>query len=129
PLASGSIDLQTENGASSQTAMAPSATNEVSGAVSAAESGRMKFAVTDVAQNASQENLSASLTVTHDLPPDIVIESPPNDSFVCEDVKLEAHIAASDDYGLKMVRIHRALNEVYSQPKTISFDQIVRNTR
>ena len=52
---------------------------------------------------------------------------PPNDSFVCEDVKLEAHIAASDDYGLKTIRIHRALNEVYSQPKTISFDQIVRS--
>jgi hypothetical protein len=129
PLASGSIDLQTESGALSQTVMAPSATNEVSGEVTASDSGRMKFSLTDVAQNASQENLSASLTVTHDLPPDIVIESPPNDSFVCEDVKLEAHIVASDDCGLKTIRIHRALNEVYSQPKTISFDQIVRNTR
>ena len=53
---------------------------------------------------ASLPNLSANLTVTHDLPPDIRIENPPSDSFVCEDFKVEARITATDDYGLKTVR-------------------------
>ena len=62
------------------------------------------------------------MTVTHDLPPEIQIENPAQDSFVCEDFKVEARVVATDDYGLKTVRIHRALNEHYSAPKSFAYD-------
>jgi hypothetical protein len=124
PLAGGSIELQTENAPAAPVPMQPSAENEVSGAFSASESGRLKFSMVDVAQNVSQQSLSANLTVTHDLPPEISIEAPPNDSFVCEDFKVEARIAAADDYGLKTIRLHRALNEVFSAPKNVAFETV-----
>ena len=77
----------------------------------------------------SEDNLEGSLTVTHDLPPEIQIVNPNKDCFVAFNFKTEAQIEANDDYGLKMVRIHRALNQVYSPPKVIAYDKIVRNTR
>jgi hypothetical protein len=61
------------------------------------------------------------------LPPEISIDTPAQDGFVCDDFKLESRISASDDYGLKTIRIHRALNDVYSAPKVISFDKITHN--
>ncbi len=128
PLASGSIDLQTENAPVAPVILHASTENEVSGGFTAAESGRLRFAVTDVARNASQQNLSVNLVVTHDLPPEISIETPPDDSFVCEDFKVEARITATDDYGLKTIRIHRALNDVFSAPRVIGFDRITTST-
>ena len=128
PLSGGSIDLQTENAPAAPVALQPGADNEVSGGFTAAGSGRLRFAVTDVAHNVSQQNLSANLVVTHDLPPEISIETPPDDSFVCEDFKVEARIAATDDYGLRTIRIHRALNDVFSPPREIGFDRITTST-
>ena len=128
PLAGGSIDVQTENAPAAPVALQPGAENEVGGGFTSAESGRLRFAVTDVAKNVSQQNLSANLVVTHDLPPEISIETPPDDSFVCEDFKVEARITAMDDYGLKTIRIHRALNDVFSAPRVVEFSQITTST-
>ena len=127
PLSAGSIELQTEDAPPQPVELRSSAENEVAGTFAASESGRMKFSLVDVARNVSLPNLSAALTVTHDQPPAIDIENPPNDSFVCEDFKVEAKINATDDYGLKTIRIHRALNEVFSAPRTVAYDKIATN--
>ncbi len=124
PLAGGSIELQTENAPARPVELRPSAENEVNGTFAASDSGRMKFTVVDVARNVSPPNLSAALTVTHDLPPEVSIDNPPNDSFVCEDFKVEARISATDDYGVKTVRVHRALNDVFTPPRTIDYDKV-----
>ena len=124
PLAGGSIELQTENAPARPVDLRPSAENEVGGTFTANDSGRMKFTVVDVARNVSLPNLSAALTVTHDLPPEVSIDQPPNDSFVCEDFKVEARVSATDDYGVKTIRIHRALNDVFSPPRIIDYDKV-----
>src|SRR5581483_2101839 len=100
--------------------------NAVSGAFAARDSAQLKFDLVDVDGIASEDNWQGTLTVTHDLPPEIHITSPNKDCFVAFNFKTEAQIEANDDYGLKMVRIHRALNQVYSAPKVIAYDKIVR---
>ncbi len=117
PLASGAVTLPD----GSSVALKASAEHEVSGALTASDSARLQFSVLDTAGHASQENPAAPLTVTHDLPPEIAIDSPAQDGFVCDDFVVEARLSATDDYGLKTIRIHRALNEVYSAPKVISY--------
>ncbi len=121
PLAGGSIELQAAAASPAPLPMTPSGENEVSGALTAAESGRLKFSMADPAHHVSQQDLSANLTVTHDQPPAIQIEDPAQDSFVCEDFKVDARVVATDDYGLKTVRIHRALNEHFSAPETLVY--------
>src|SRR5277367_172549 len=45
------------------------------------------------------------------------------------DFKLQAQIEASDDYGLREIRLHRGLNGVFSAPKIFSYTNIVRDSR
>jgi len=108
-------------------ALTPSAENEVGGSITAEESTRLQFALVDPLGNTSQETAAAPLTVTFDLPPAISIESPAQDGFICDDFKIEARISASDDYGIRTIRIHRALNETFSPPLRIPFEEITRN--
>ena len=58
----------------------------------------------DVAGLPSQGDCEGALTVTHDLPPEIHIANPDHDAFVAMDFKLQAHIEANDDYGLREIR-------------------------
>ncbi len=124
PLSAGGILLAE----APSTLMKSTAENEVTGTITAKESARLQFSVVDAQGNPSVENPSAPLTVTHDLPPEITIEAPAQDGFVCDDFVVEVRISASDDYGLKTIRIHRALNDVFSAPKVINFSEITRST-
>jgi hypothetical protein len=126
PLHDGIIEWRSASTDPVKIAMTPSGENEVRGILTAKDSGRMRFSMTDVQGIASEDLFESSLTVTHDLPPEISIAEPNKDSFVSMDFKMTAKIEASDDYGIKMIRIHRALNGVYSAPKTIAYDTIVR---
>ena len=103
------------------------ADNEVAGAFVAAESGRLRFSLNDLSGLPSQADWEGALTVTHDLPPEIAIVEPARDALVALDLKFQAHIEASDDYGLRSVRIHRGVNGVYPAPKAIAYAGIVRN--
>lgn len=127
PLRGGVIEFRSSEGGTKTIAMTKSGDNEVQAIFPAADSGRMRFAMTDVAGIVSEDLFEGSLTVTHDLPPEISIAEPNKDCFISMDFKLNAKIEASDDYGLKMIRIHRALNGVYSAPKNISYHTIVRS--
>jgi hypothetical protein len=128
PLREGRIEIASGEQPPASVKMKKTAANEVSGAFVAAESGRLHFTVVDVDGLPSQGDCQGALTVTYDLPPEVRITEPDHDAFVAMDFKLQAHIAASDDYGLQAVRLHRGLNGVYSVPKVVTYDTVVRDS-
>lgn len=103
--------------------------SEVTGVIPALDSCRLRFHLVDVAGIPSEDIWEGSLTVTHDLAPQVRITQPAKDSFVALDFKVQAEIEADDDYGVKYIRLHRALNQVYSPPKIYSFTEVTRNAR
>jgi hypothetical protein len=129
PLKEGRIELTRAPGDAEAFTMTPSAENEVSGTITARESGRLAFTLVDRDGHPSQENWECALQVTHDLGPDVQITNPPGDSFVAMDFVIEGVIEANDDYGVKTVRIHQALNGVYGEPRVTNYDTVTRNAR
>jgi len=128
PLASGHITVTTDTRVEPVT-MAPSEEKQVVGKIEAKKPAQLKFSLLDRDGYPSQETWEASLTVTHDLPPEVQVTNPPNDSFVSMDFKAEPAIEASDDYGLKTLRIHTARNGAFGEPKVISYDHITLHAR
>ncbi len=128
PLRDGRLELTSGDQPPQRVLLKKATENEVAGAFVAAESGRLRFSLNDVAGLPSQADWEGALTVTHDLPPEVAIVEPARDAFVALDFKFQAHIEASDDYGLRSVRIHRAVNGVYPAPKIVSYESIVRNS-
>ena len=128
PLRDGAIELIRGDQPPQRVLLHRTADNEVSGSFNAADSGRLRFNVADVAGLPSQDDWEGALTVTHDLPPEIRITDPEKDAFVSMDFKLQARLEASDDYGLRAVRIHRGLNGVYSAPLVVAYEGVVRDS-
>lgn len=129
PLREGLVEIAVADQPPQRLVLTPSAENEVSGAFIASNSCRLRFSLTDVAGLPSQDDWQGSLTVTHDLPPEIRVTEPERDGFVAMDFKLKAQFEASDDYGLRTVRIHRGLNGVYSAPRVVNYDTLLRDSR
>ncbi len=129
PLAQGHISVANDSGTVQPVTMVATGENEVSGTITAKESAHLKFSIIDRDGFASQETWELALTVTHDLPPEVQITNPNSDSFVAMDFKVEPMIEASDDYGLKTMRIHTARNEVFGEPRTINYDKPPLNAR
>lgn len=124
PLRAGVI--QTGGEAASQFAMEKSAENEVSGNLRAETSGPLRFGIVDVDGLSSDQPFDTMLTVSHDLPPQVSISNPARDALVCIDYELKAQIDASDDYGLRMVRIHCAVNGVFLPPLVMRSERLLR---
>jgi hypothetical protein len=116
PLKAGMIEVIKSPEQIQSVPMSPSGENEVLGAIEASDSVRLRFSIVDLDGHASQEAWELALTVTHDLPPDIQITNPAGDSFVAMDFKIDAVIEASDDYGVKTVRILQSRNENWADP-------------
>lgn len=129
PLREGLVEITVADEPPQRLVLTPSAENEVSGAFIASNSCRLRFSLTDVAGLPSQGDWQGSLTVTHDLPPEIRIVEPEGDGFVAMDFKLKTQYEAGDDYGLRTVRLHRGLNGIYSAPKSVSYDTLLRDSR
>jgi hypothetical protein len=127
PLRDGRLALTSGELPPQEVRLKPGADHEVAGAFVAAESGRLRFSLNDLAGLPSQADWEGALTVTHDLPPEIAIVEPAHDAFVALDLKFQAQIEASDDYGLRSVRIHRGVNGVYPAPKVIAYEGMARN--
>ncbi|HWB02298.1 MAG TPA: DUF4175 family protein [Verrucomicrobiales bacterium] len=122
PLSRGAVELQGAAPSDTAAALEPGAgeeQNTVSGTRKADESGRLRFVVKDVIGLSTARELLASLTVTHDLPPDINITEPAADGFIVDTYATKVAVRSSDDYGLKTIRIHTGLNDHYSEPKVI----------
>ncbi|MEP6671227.1 MAG: hypothetical protein ABJF10_18845 [Chthoniobacter sp.] len=128
PLGSGHITVSTDSGVEPVT-MTPGEEKQVIGRMVAKKPAQLKFSIVDRDGYPSQETWEAALIVTHDLPPDVQVTNPPNDSFVAMDFKAEPAIEASDDYGLKTLRIHTAHNGTFGEPKVIDYDRVTLHTR
>ena len=101
PLREGRIEITTGDQPPPPVTMKKTAENEVSAALIATESGRLRFTVVDVDGLPSQGDCQGALTVTYDLPPEVRIAEPDHDAFVAMDFKLKAHVVASNDYRLR----------------------------
>ncbi len=109
--------------------LAPSAEKEVTGALVATQPAQLQFSLVDRDGFASQETWECTLTVTHDLPPDVQVSNPSTDSFVAMDFKAQPVIEASDDYGVQTVRIHTARSGVFGEPRVITSERIALHVR
>lgn len=117
PLREGSIEIS-GNGKTDRLVLTRHGEKEVSGGFTVTDDAKLRFRVTDIDGIPSEDQPEALISVLHDLPPTVAIIAPEQDGFVSIDYKLTAKIEATDDYGVKTVRIHRALNGAYSPPLT-----------
>ncbi len=129
PLKAGVITLTTSSGKPQLIALTPDAEkpDEVIGSFIAENSGRMTFALTDIAGIPADAVKSSAFTVTHDLAPQVAIAEPSRDGFLVAGHPMNARITASDDYGLKTLRVHVARNEQYAAPLERTFKTITRS--
>ncbi len=126
PLAAGTLRLSGTDG--EQTiSMTPVAAHDVRATFVAESSCRLQVSVTDIDGYESEQVRSGALTVIHDMPPNVAILKPDRDSFVTEDFKLELRVDASDDLGVALLRVHRALNNRYSAPRVYTYDECRRS--
>jgi hypothetical protein len=123
PLREGSIEIS-RNGKTDRLVLARHGEKEVSGAFTVTDDAKLRFRVTDVAGIPSDDQPETLISVLHDLPPTVSIVAPEQDGFASIDYKLTAKIEATDDYGVKTLRIHRALNGAYSAPLTYNTPSI-----
>ena len=117
PLREGRIELAPPEGERISAAMSPAGESEVAGEMVAAQSGMMRFSMVDHDGIASQEMWEAPLTVTQDLGPEVRITEPGQDGFVTNDYRLNVAIEGTDDYGIRTLRFHYAVNGKYVEPQ------------
>jgi hypothetical protein len=129
PLREGTLEVLAGELAPQLVPLTRSGDSEVSGHFTARDSGRLRFRIVDTEGIPSEATWEGGLTVTHDLAPEIAVAEPAKDCFVALDFKVEARVDASDDYGLKTLRLHRGLNGVYSAPRLVTFSNVVRQAR
>ena len=129
PLRDGWLEVSAGEAPPQRVALKKSADHEVSGAFVATDSGRLRWGIVDVDGLGSAGDHECALTVTHDLPPEIRLTNPERDSFVSLDFKLSVQVEASDDYGLREIRLQRGLNGVYAAPKIFKYDAVMLDAR
>jgi len=79
----------------------------------ATRSGRLTFSIVDAEGNAAINTPAASLTVTLDQAPAIAISAPERDALVVEGLIIPVMVDATDDYGLRSVRLHIGINDEF----------------
>lgn len=87
-------------------------------------SGRLHFAIRDEGGRPAEDEATSSLTVSHDLPPDISFLTPAEDSFIVDTHEFEIEIAASDDYGLRAIRLLPAIGDHHLEAITETYEGI-----
>jgi hypothetical protein len=126
PPGNGSLMFECEGEETASTPLAPLAEGPPDAAVAsfdAMKSGRFTFAIVDVDGNAANEKPSASLTITRDLAPAIAITVPEQDAMIVEGLALPVIVDATDDYGLRSVRLHIGLNDTFQQADPVTFGE------
>ncbi len=127
PLREGVAEITGTDDKVTRVPLALVSTNEVAGAFVLSASSRVRFRVTDVAGLPSEFTAESLLTATHDLPPTVRLVSPAKDGFVADDYQLPFRAEASDDYGIATLRLHRAVNGTFTDPKTFQIEGIRRD--
>ncbi|MEO7319719.1 MAG: hypothetical protein ABIZ56_12075, partial [Chthoniobacteraceae bacterium] len=129
PLRTGRVEVVKGPGDVQTVALSPMAERAVAGGFDATAPGLLRFSLVDEAGNTSGETLECSLQVTHDLPPGVQVANPSADSFVAMDFKVEPAFEATDDYGVKTLRIHQGINDAYGEPRVVEYERVTRNSR
>lgn len=130
PLRDGVIEVRREGGAEDkpeQVKLARGDEHEASGELAATTDARLRFRVTDVDGLVSEVSPETLLTLSHDLAPQVDVREPQRDGFVSIAFALPLKVEASDDYGLRQLRVHRALNGVYTEPLLVPVDGVKRD--
>lgn len=122
PLRDGVVEVTGEDGRTERVSLTVSDEKDVRGAFFLRDNVRLKFRVTDIDGLPSDDQPEALVSATHDLPPTVRVAEPVQDGYVSRDFKLNARFEASDDYGVRTLRIHRGLNGVYSEPKVFTYE-------
>ncbi|MDP0492600.1 MAG: hypothetical protein Q7Q71_16255 [Verrucomicrobiota bacterium JB023] len=116
PLGNGSLRSIPTEGALAETPLRPVAdgqANEALADLTVAQSGRLHFDVRDEQGREAEDAISSSLTVSQDLPPAISFLNPTQDSFIVSSHSFEVELAASDDYGVRTIRLLPAVNDAH----------------
>ncbi len=129
PLASGQLTMTTAAGAVEPLPLTPRGEKEVAGAFEAKQPAQLKFTLLDRDGFASAETWECALTVTHDLPPEVQVSNPNADTFVAMDFKAAPVIEASDDYGVKTLRIHVGRNGEFGEPRVFTPERSATHAR
>ncbi len=125
PLGMGKVTIETGEGDPVSLPLSPAAEGPGDVAdtdLTANQSGRLTFFLVDEAGNAAAETPTSTLTVTRDLPPAIAITVPERDALVVEGLTIPVTVEATDDYGLKSVRLHVGINDEFLPLETAGFD-------
>jgi hypothetical protein len=125
PLGAGSLMFECEGSETTNTPLAHAAEGPPDVAVAAfdaVKSGRFTFAIVDVEGNAASQTPTAPLTITRDLAPAIAITVPEQDAMIVEGLEVPVIVDATDDYGLRSVRLHVGVNDKFQQIDPVTFD-------
>jgi hypothetical protein len=125
PLGMGSLMFECEGEETTSTPLAPLAEgppDAAAAAFDAVKSGRFTFTIVDVEGNAASETPTASLTITRDLAPAVAITVPEQDAMIVEGLELPVIVDATDDYGLRSVRLHVGLNDKFQLVEPSTFE-------
>lgn len=126
PLGEGSIQLETGGESPSRISLTPSEISAPETAIAdfiAESSGRMTFFLVDSLGNNASDNPTATLTVARDQPPAIAITVPEEDALVIENFKFPITIDATDDFGLRSMRLHIGVNDRFLTLDPVIFDK------
>lgn len=118
PLSHGVLRLERplESDASESVELLPFADSKVRGAFVAERSSGFRLRVMDADGLSSEPSPSGAVHVVSDRAPGVTVTRPGPASLLALDASLEVHIEAHDDYGLAELRVHRAVNGVFSPP-------------
>ncbi len=122
PLGKGRLDFDTGEEFPLSIPLEPSGEksgNSATATFSPTASGRLSFHLVDAEGNAAEEIPTSSITVTKDLPPAIVISAPDADSLVVDGFQVPIVVDATDDYGIRFVRLHIGVNGVFYPVESI----------
>ncbi|MGB0743075.1 MAG: hypothetical protein ACPGSB_00990 [Opitutales bacterium] len=122
PLHSGEIrmDRPLEVEAHSLVPMQPTDETTVLGEFVADQSTGFSITVTDQDGLVSERSQRGAIMVAEDNAPSVSITSPKSSTLLALDAALTIRAEAFDDYGLKELRLHRAINGVFTAPVIIS---------
>lgn len=125
PLGNGSLRFEAEGQETTNTPLTPASDGPHDVAVAgidAITSGRFSFLIVDAVGNSASETPTASLMITRDLAPAIAITVPEQDAMIVEGLEIPITVDATDDYGLRSVRLHIGVNDEFSQVEPATFE-------
>jgi len=121
PLFMGRLELQRplEEDFAKSIDMLPVDDSSVMGEIIVDETIGFRVTIMDEEGLASEPSPNGSIYMLSDRKPSVSVTQPDRSSFLSLDASVAVKIEAYDDYGLSELRIHRAVNGIFSKPKTM----------